>query len=62
MRDSELAAVAEMRPTSMADLARVNGIGPMKIDRYGPALLALVSGEAGAPPLSRSARGPSECP
>jgi DNA helicase-2/ATP-dependent DNA helicase PcrA len=45
LRDSELAAIAEIRPASMADLARVNGIGPMKIDRYGPALLALVAGE-----------------
>ncbi|GAA2719378.1 ATP-dependent helicase [Cellulomonas aerilata] len=43
LRDSELAAIAEMRPASMADLARVNGIGPMKLDAYGPALLALVS-------------------
>jgi DNA helicase-2/ATP-dependent DNA helicase PcrA len=47
LRDSELAAIAEIRPASMADLARVNGIGPMKLDRFGPALLALVAGDAG---------------
>jgi DNA helicase II / ATP-dependent DNA helicase PcrA len=45
LRDTELAAIAEIRPVSMADLARVNGIGPMKLDRYGPALLALVAGD-----------------
>ncbi len=33
--DSALAAVAETRPTSQADLARINGLGPAKIERYG---------------------------
>ena len=42
--DSALAAIAETRPASMADLARVKGIGPAKLDRFGPALLAVVAG------------------
>lgn len=41
--DGTLAEIAELRPASMAELARVNGIGPAKLDRYGPALLALVA-------------------
>ncbi|WP_402372188.1 ATP-dependent DNA helicase UvrD2 [Isoptericola rhizosphaerae] len=40
--DATLAAIAELRPTSTAQLARINGIGPAKIDRYGPTLIALV--------------------
>ena len=44
--DSALAAIAETRPASMADLARVKGIGPAKLDRFGTALLAVVSGRA----------------
>jgi hypothetical protein len=33
----------------MADLARVKGIGPAKLDRFGPALLAVVAGRAARP-------------
>jgi DNA helicase-2/ATP-dependent DNA helicase PcrA len=44
--DATLAAIAELRPSSSAELARINGIGPAKIDRYGETLLALVSGAA----------------
>ncbi|MGC5167177.1 ATP-dependent helicase [Luteimicrobium sp. DT211] len=45
--DSTLAEIAEARPTSVAELARVNGIGPAKIDRYGASLLELVRSAAG---------------
>jgi DNA helicase-2/ATP-dependent DNA helicase PcrA len=44
--DSTLAEIAESRPTSVAELARVNGIGPAKIDRYGATLLELVRAAA----------------
>ncbi|WP_418277677.1 ATP-dependent helicase [Isoptericola jiangsuensis] len=44
--DATLAAIAELRPSSTAQLARINGIGPAKIDRYGDTLLALVGGSA----------------
>ncbi|HEY0187703.1 MAG TPA: ATP-dependent DNA helicase UvrD2 [Cellulomonas sp.] len=42
--DATLAAIAELKPTTVPELARVQGIGPAKIDRYGPELLALVAG------------------
>jgi DNA helicase-2/ATP-dependent DNA helicase PcrA len=41
--DATLAEIAEVRPSSIAQLARINGIGPAKIDRYGATLLALVA-------------------
>jgi DNA helicase-2/ATP-dependent DNA helicase PcrA len=44
--DAALAAIAERRPGSMAELAQVKGIGPAKLDRFGPTLLALVAGKA----------------
>ncbi|WP_407341537.1 ATP-dependent helicase [Pengzhenrongella phosphoraccumulans] len=46
--DATLAAIAEVRPATTAELAQVKGIGPAKIDRFGPALLALVAGRPGA--------------
>lgn len=44
LTDATLAAIAEIRPSGTAELARVNGIGPAKIDRYGAAILAIVAG------------------
>jgi len=44
--DATLAAVAELKPTSVAQLARVNGVGPAKIDRYGRTILAIVAEHA----------------
>ncbi|WP_199424623.1 ATP-dependent helicase [Actinotalea solisilvae] len=41
--DAVLDGIAEQRPTTVAELARVRGIGPAKIDRYGPAVLAIVA-------------------
>jgi DNA helicase-2/ATP-dependent DNA helicase PcrA len=41
--DATLELIAEHRPTSMKALAKVNGVGPNKIERYGEAVLALVS-------------------
>ncbi|MBE1874694.1 ATP-dependent helicase [Myceligenerans pegani] len=43
LTDASLAEIAESRPGSVAELARVNGIGPGKIDRYGPTILSIVS-------------------
>lgn len=48
LTDATLAEIAEVRPSSIADLARVNGIGPAKIDKYGPTVLAIVSGSSSA--------------
>lgn len=41
--DATLAGIAQSRPRTVAELARVRGIGPAKIDRYGPSLLAIVA-------------------
>lgn len=41
--DTTLESIAELRPGSIAELARINGIGPAKIDRYGATLLSIVA-------------------
>ncbi|MGO1315505.1 MAG: ATP-dependent DNA helicase UvrD2 [Cellulomonadaceae bacterium] len=43
--DATLAAICELRPASVAELVRIKGIGPAKVDRYGAALLGLVARE-----------------
>jgi DNA helicase-2/ATP-dependent DNA helicase PcrA len=40
--NSTLAAIAGAKPRSIHELARVPGIGPAKLDRYGEELLAVV--------------------
>jgi DNA helicase-2/ATP-dependent DNA helicase PcrA len=40
--DATLQLIAERRPTSQADLLRISGVGPAKLERYGEALLAVV--------------------
>ena len=40
--DSTLASIAERRPDSLDDLAEVPGVGPAKLERYGPDLLDLI--------------------
>jgi DNA helicase-2/ATP-dependent DNA helicase PcrA len=40
--DSVLHAIAEARPSSLGELAQIAGVGPAKLDRYGPDLLELV--------------------
>ena len=46
LHDRTLAASAQARPASLAELARVGGIGAAKLDRYGAAIVAL-AGERG---------------
>jgi len=41
--DSTLAAVAEARPASRAELLALPGLGPVKAERYGETLLALLA-------------------
>ena len=43
--DASLVALAEARPRSAADLIKVQGLGPVKVDRYGEQLLAIMAGE-----------------
>jgi DNA helicase-2/ATP-dependent DNA helicase PcrA len=40
--DAMLFAIAEARPQSITALSRVKGMGPMKLERYGEDLLAIV--------------------
>ncbi len=48
--DRTLAEITSRRPRSLADLAEVRGVGPVKLDRYGEQFLAAVrSHEAGTP-------------
>jgi DNA helicase-2/ATP-dependent DNA helicase PcrA len=42
--DTTLAAVAEAKPTDRASLMTLPGLGPIKVERYGDELLALVAG------------------
>jgi len=48
--DQTLAAIADLRPASLAALRRVRGMGPTKLDRYGEEILAVIAaGRAVAP-------------
>ncbi|MFL5708712.1 MAG: ATP-dependent DNA helicase UvrD2 [Chloroflexota bacterium] len=40
--DSTIEAIAERRPHSIADLRRVPGVGPTKLDRYGEEIIGVV--------------------
>ena len=48
LSDQSLHEIARRRPSTLAHLADVKGMGPVKLERYGDALLAVV--EAAAPP------------
>ncbi len=64
--DATLQAIADTRPTSRAELASVPGIGAVKLDRYGAAVLELcaelAAGEprAAAPRLPRDGQPPAQ--
>ncbi|WP_106399606.1 ATP-dependent DNA helicase UvrD2 [Actinocorallia populi] len=45
LTDATLQAIAEQRPSSRAELARVGGIGAVKLEKYGSAVLALCRGD-----------------
>ena len=40
--DSTIEAIAARRPRSIAELRRVPGVGPMKLDRYGEEVIGVV--------------------
>jgi DNA helicase-2/ATP-dependent DNA helicase PcrA len=42
--DSTIEAIAERRPRTIPELRRVPGIGPMKLDKYGDEIVAIVTG------------------
>ncbi|MGH9133726.1 MAG: HRDC domain-containing protein, partial [Ilumatobacteraceae bacterium] len=41
--DKTLAAIADTLPTTLAELARVKGVGPSKLEQYGDGVLAVVA-------------------
>jgi DNA helicase-2/ATP-dependent DNA helicase PcrA len=43
--DTTIEAIAERRPTTIAELRRVPGVGPTKLDRYGEEIIGVVSRE-----------------
>jgi superfamily II DNA helicase RecQ len=45
--DATLAAVAQARPRTRDELLALPGLGPVKAERYGEALLEVVSRQAG---------------
>jgi DNA helicase-2/ATP-dependent DNA helicase PcrA len=47
MSDAHLRGIAERRPTTLRDLAACPGIGPLKLERYGEDLLALLERVSG---------------
>ncbi len=42
LHDSTLRSIAEQRPTSVAELGRVGGIGGSKLNRYGQRIIELI--------------------
>jgi DNA helicase II / ATP-dependent DNA helicase PcrA len=42
--DATLVAISDAQPTDRSALARVSGVGPTKLDRYGDAVLAVLGG------------------
>jgi superfamily II DNA helicase RecQ len=41
--DSTIEAIAERRPRSIAELRRVPGVGPTKLDRYGDEIIGVIA-------------------
>ncbi len=42
--DSTLHAITDARPVTLAQLRRVPGMGPLKLERYGSEIIAVVNG------------------
>jgi ATP-dependent DNA helicase RecQ len=47
--DKTLIEMAETRPQSLDEVARISGVGATKLERYGAAFLEVITGEAEAP-------------
>jgi len=54
--DSTLLEMLRSQPTSLADMARVSGVGARKLERYGEAFLEVLGGEAEAPKVVADVR------
>ena len=53
--DRSLVEMAEKRPRTLDDFARISGVGATKLERYGPSFLGVINGED-APEPSHPAR------
>ncbi|MGH9074012.1 MAG: HRDC domain-containing protein [Acidimicrobiales bacterium] len=42
LTDEHLDGIARARPATMAELARCRGMGPVRLERHGDAILAVV--------------------
>lgn len=42
--DATLTAIAERTPRTLTELAAISGVGPVKLDKWGPEVLAVLSG------------------
>ena len=42
--DSTLREIAATKPSDLNELSRVQGVGAVKLERYGPAMLAALAG------------------
>ena len=47
--DATLEAIAEHRPADRAALSQIRGVGARKLDLYGAAVLAVLTGEESSP-------------
>ena len=47
--DSTLSAIADAHPETLAALSRVKGMGPAKLEKYGPDILAVIAASGGGP-------------
>jgi len=56
--DATLQAIAAARPASRGELAGIPGVGAVKLDRYGSAVLELCAAAAGPPMSSGGQAGP----
>ncbi|MCC7485192.1 MAG: HRDC domain-containing protein, partial [Burkholderiales bacterium] len=45
--DSTLEELAARKPVTLADMATISGVGSRKLERYGPAFVALIARHAG---------------
>jgi ATP-dependent DNA helicase RecQ len=52
--NATLKLIANGRPTTLEQLRAIKGIGPRKLERYGPAVLAIVAGKDLSPPQANA--------
>ena len=60
--DATLHDMVEQRPTTEAGLLQVRGVGRVKAERYGPAFLAIIASQEGAPPPPAPEAPPDPAP